>query len=170
MRATTLLYRQHRRIAQLSAVLEFENGMRNPLLLELVEELTAHIALEHNLFYPAAQRALDISVDAHREAHDRAKRALASLASSGSDSAAFVAKIRELRTIVHKHASLDESKIFPAMERALDEDALTELGSEMEAFQGRLLSVCRTRGDRISVRPTKQVTRARDRALTIGGG
>ena len=156
MKATTLLYRQHRRIAQLAAVLEFEKSMRNPLLLELVEEVMAHVALEHNLFYPAAQRALDVSVDAHRKSHEQAKNALLVLASARTDLKAFVANVQDLRRIVQRHTQLDETTLFPRVERVLDDEALEDLGEEMETFQGTLLSVCGPR----AARDPRRVTRA----------
>src|SRR5689334_3757192 len=99
MTATALLLRQHRKIHDLIQKLRSDGYRRMSLLLDVIEELSAHMAVEDNLLYPTAQRALGVSLKNERETSHRAKQTLQHLAMPGMAGDAFVAKVTELGEI-----------------------------------------------------------------------
>lgn len=150
MKATTMLRRQHDRIAQVVGALEHEKHLRDPLFVELVEELTALLAIEESVFYPCVEGIIGVRLSDHRAEHLRAKSALRSLAScvrssptapsSQSDVLAFASSYRELKATVERHIALERSALFPTVENELGDEALESLGKRMHAFQFALSS------------------------------
>ena len=64
MKATTLVEHQHRNLEQLCDAVEGGSaGMRASLLPQLAGDLAAHIAMEEQLFYPAACEPLRAQAD-----------------------------------------------------------------------------------------------------------
>src|SRR4051794_41053055 len=99
MTATALLLRQHRKIHDLIQKLRYDGYRRATLLLSVIEELSAHMAIEDNLLYPTAQRALAVSLKSERETHQQAKATLHCLATAKISGEAFVTKVIELERI-----------------------------------------------------------------------
>lgn len=139
MKATTLLLKQHRKLEGIVDALETQTHLRNPLLLELAEELMAHIAIEKTLFYPCAQRALDASLRQHHAALDRARVALRSLAEPGLGAALFDEKVAVMKAVLREHVTLQEESLIPAMERVSDAYSLSRLGDRMALFHATML-------------------------------
>jgi hypothetical protein len=143
MKATTLLVRQHQRIAMLLDAVERERYVRAPLFEELVEELTAHLGAEDLLRYPAApERVRDLATRTgdDRESFLRALQALTSADATtpdfGRTLAAFVAEFR-------RHVDLEECHLIPAIERAASEQELVEFGARMEQFCAEIVAAWR---------------------------
>ena len=161
MKATTMLRRQHDRIAQVVGALEHEKHLRAPLFVELREELTALIAIEESVFYPYVESVVGVRLSAHRAEHVRAKSALLSLASclrsspspasSQSDVVAFASSFRELKATVERHIALERSALLPAVENELGDEALETLGKRMHDFHFALLNVARNRTSAVAV-------------------
>lgn len=153
MKATTMLRRQHDRIAQVVGALEHERHMRDSLFVELVEELMALIATEERVFYPCVESIAGVHLSEHRAQHVVAKSALLSLAScvrsspsspsSQSDVLAFASCFLELKTAVDRHIALEQSALLPAVESELGDEALEQLGKRMHDFHSALLSISR---------------------------
>ena len=69
MKATALLENQHRKVEALFKKLE--GGRSNPatVLTELANSLVAHMAIEQNIFYPAAKEIDDELINESYEEH-----------------------------------------------------------------------------------------------------
>src|SRR6516165_8864374 len=107
MKATTLLERQHRNLQQLCEAVERGSAsIRESLLPQLAGDLVAHIAVEEEVFYPAACAALheDVWMRSTAARHAQAMHSLEETLDAPLDGAAFAKAIEELRTTVELHA------------------------------------------------------------------
>jgi hemerythrin superfamily protein len=137
MKATTLVEHQHRNLEQLCDAVEGGSaGMRASLLPQLAGDLAAHIAMEEQLFYPAACEALHENAwlcecQARRA---QAQQSLHRALESSPDGEEFGRAIGELRSLVARHAVEEEDRLFPRLEKALDGGAMRALGLSMAAL------------------------------------
>jgi hemerythrin-like domain-containing protein len=101
--------------------------------------LLAHAALEEELFYPAARKALkdeDLMNEAKVE-HDSAKTLIRQLKRMKAGDAEFVATFTVLGEYVNHHIKEEESEIFPkARRRGMN---LSALGKKLMARQIELV-------------------------------
>jgi hypothetical protein len=137
MKATTLLEHQHRNLQELCDTVERGSaGMRASLLPQLAGDLSAQMAVEEQIFYPAACAAL------HEEGWLRAcdsygveaRRSLRKALQAPIDGDEFASAIGELRGLVARHAEEEHDVLFPRLEEVLDPGAMRELGSSMLAL------------------------------------
>lgn len=144
MRATALLVRQHRKIEGLVQALDgdlpFEPGQRRVVLLSLVDELIAHMAVEQRIFYPCAERAVDADLSRNRDTHRRARATLLRLANPHLDDVHFSEEVARLKAILEEHFTLEDNALFVAIEQVADSYALDRLGERMSAFHTAILS------------------------------
>jgi hypothetical protein len=107
--------------------------LRIPLLLRLVGELMAHIAIEGHFFYDDIRAPLAVDLDRNFDLHVRMKSALRQLVHAEADDRAFARALEALRSAIAAHVHEDEGLIFAAEERILP-DALESLGARMARF------------------------------------
>jgi hypothetical protein len=134
MKATTLLERQHRNLQQLCEAVERGSAsIRESLLPQLAGDLVAHMAVEEQLFYPAACAALheDAWMRSSRTRHAQARQSLDRALDAPVDGEEFSRAIGDLRAAVELHAEEEEEVLFPRLEGALDPRAMKELGVSM---------------------------------------
>jgi hemerythrin-like domain-containing protein len=132
MKATDLLIQQHKKAK--SAFKKLENGRGNvALLTELVNELAAHMAIEHELFYPAVVALDEDMVAESFEEHALGELALKRLLASSPGAEDFQAKATAARELIEHHADEEEEELFPKVEKAMDDAQLKELGKAMKA-------------------------------------
>lgn len=105
---------------------------------ELANDLRAHVQLEKEVFYPGILEALgddvpeDVVEDQETEETEGAEM-LEELDGEDLDDEAWMAKFREFKDIVLKHAEeVEEGELFPLVERKMSKGDLEELGREME--------------------------------------
>jgi iron-sulfur cluster repair protein YtfE (RIC family) len=134
---------QHLRIEALLRALRSDGYRRNRLLLELVGELTSHLAVESNLLYPTARRWLGLSLKEESALHRRTRELLAELTEAGLSGDGFAKKVDLLSAAFAAHTAREESVLLPALARGLDAAALDELGDDMEALFAALMARCR---------------------------
>jgi hemerythrin-like domain-containing protein len=138
MKATTLLERQQRDLQQLCEAIQLGSaGMRASLLPQLASDLVAHMAVEEQVFYPAACEALheDTLVCTCRSGNQRARTSLRRALEAPVEGAEFASAIGELRSAVERHVE-EEKVLFSRLERVLDARAMGELGRSMlSAYQ-----------------------------------
>ena len=137
MKATILLVQQHRNLQQLCDVVEQGSpSIRASLLPQLAGDLAAYLAMEEQVFYPAACAALDEYgwMSSSRAWHARARQTIERALDVPLDGEEFARAIGELRSAVELHAEEDEAALFPRLERALDPGALRRLGLSMMAI------------------------------------
>jgi hemerythrin-like domain-containing protein len=137
MKATTLLEHQHRNLQELCDTVERGSaGMRASLLPQLAGDLRAQIAVEEQVFYPAACEALHEetwlrSCHAYRA---EARRSLDRALEAPIEGEEFASAIGELRGLLAQHAHEEKDVLFPRLEKVLDAGAMRRLGMSMMAF------------------------------------
>lgn len=136
MKATALLKEQHRTVEALFAKIE---AGEPETVKDLASALAAHMAIEHEFFYPAAG---DVDVDAVGEAfeeHAIAEIALKRALSTDFEDEAFDARIKVLKELIEHHVEEEETELFPKVEADLEPALLEAMGEKMEARFAQLL-------------------------------
>lgn len=129
MKATSLLKEQHRKVEALFA--KIEKGNPN-VLVELANNLVAHMAIEQEIFYPAV-RSLDRDQVAESfEEHSVAELALKRALETDSDDEQFSARVTVLKELISHHVKEEESELFPNVEKKMSEADLDELAAAMQ--------------------------------------
>ncbi len=132
MNAILFLMQQHRQVKANLKRLQVSPDKRG-LLIEIANSLSAHMAIEQNIFYPAARRADEELVIESFEEHALAELALRRLLATDPKDEAFVARVTVLRTLLERHIEEEEESLFPKVERALGKERLVTLGNEMKS-------------------------------------
>lgn len=140
MKATTLLKRQHREVEGLFAAAKKATAptKRRAVLDEIADKLRGHMMIEEQIFYPAVaaqserKKMLELIPEAYEE-HHVVKLVLGELPSVDPADKRFVAKVTVLSELVEHHVEEEEKEMFPAVEKDLGDDVLTELGQRMQA-------------------------------------
>jgi|HubBroStandDraft_5_1064220.scaffolds.fasta_scaffold55152_2 hemerythrin-like domain-containing protein len=134
MKATTLLERHHRNLQQLCEAVERGSArVRESLLPQLANDLTAHMAVEAQVFYPAIGVALGEETWGVEGCirHAQAAVSLEQALRATVDGAEFEQAIVELRAVLELHAEEEEEGCFPRVESTLDAGASRELARAM---------------------------------------
>lgn len=132
MRATDLLIRQHKKAK--ASFKKLENGRGDAAMLtELANELAAHMAIEHELFYPAVVALDEHMIAESFEEHALGELALKRLLASSLEAEDFQAKVTAVKELIEHHADEEEEELFPKVEKAIDDAQLKELGKTMKA-------------------------------------
>lgn len=132
MLATKLLEKQHREVEHLFEQLEKDSGSAETLVNELANNLAAHMTIEQEFFYPAIKDVDREMVFESFEEHALAEIALKRLLAADSEAEEFKARVIALKELIEHHVKEEEEELFPKVEKALDEDKLKELGSQMK--------------------------------------
>jgi iron-sulfur cluster repair protein YtfE (RIC family) len=132
MKATTLLERQHRKVEAIFRKLEGKKTAPGPLLLELANDLAAHMTIEQEIFYPAIQGVDPDLVAENYEEHALAEIALKRLLGTSPGSEDFRARVVTLRELLEHHVHEEETDLFPRVEKKLDGRLLDDLGKQMK--------------------------------------
>jgi hemerythrin-like domain-containing protein len=133
MKATALLKKQHRAVERLLDKLEDGSTEWASDLNELANNLAAHMAIEQNLFYPAARDVDDTLVRESYEEHAIAELALKRLLATAGDDATFSSRVTALKELIAHHVEEEEETLFPEVEEKMEAGALTALADEMSA-------------------------------------
>jgi len=135
MKATALLKKQHKDVAELFEQLEKEKdaARKRSLFEELAGSLAAHDAIEREIFYPACEEKMGVT-DLLGESlveHGVVEFGLY-LADEALGDDDFVFKVTVLKETVEHHVKEEEKELFPKVEKALGLKLLDELGVEMQ--------------------------------------
>jgi hemerythrin-like domain-containing protein len=133
MKATTLLAQQHRKVRTLFKKLSSGRSEAAPLLTELANDLIAHMAIEHEIFYPAVEAIAHDLVAESFEEHALGEIALKRLLSTDPDDEMFAARVTAAKELIEHHVKEEEEELFPKVEKKLGEERLEELGKQMKA-------------------------------------
>jgi hemerythrin superfamily protein len=143
MNALELLAEQHEEVEDLFEMIEKADGQKKAdLFVEIADKLAAHATMEERLFYPAvkARQTEELLVESSEE-HLAIKRVLADLLELDPDDEHFDAKLKVMQEEIRHHArEEEEDKLFPLVEKLMDDDELERLGAEMEGLFEQLLS------------------------------
>lgn len=135
MKATELLKAQHEEVKALFKKIENsdDDGTKRELFEELAAKVTAHDAIEREIFYPACEEAMGMN-DLLGEAlveHGVVEFALY-LADEAQGQEDFEFKCTVLKEMLEHHIEDEEKEFFPKAERALGKAKLEELTESME--------------------------------------
>ena len=138
MDAITLLKNDHKTVEQLFKRYEQAGDQafveKRRLVDRMIEELSAHAAVEEQLFYPAARVTVpdteDIALESIEE-HHIVKWELSELEDMDPSDERFDAKVTVLMENVRHHVEEEENDFFPKVRDELGRNALNDLGDAM---------------------------------------
>jgi hypothetical protein len=130
MKATDLLERQHRNVEALFAKIE---AGEPEALKDLASALAAHMAIEHEFFYPASREVDEDAVLEAFEEHSIAETALKRALATDPEDESFDARVKVLKELIQHHVEEEEDELFPEVEKQLGKEELETLGAQMEA-------------------------------------
>jgi len=146
--AIAMLKADHRKVEKLFKRFESSKDARSKRSLaeEICKELTVHMRIEEDIFYPACEGKVeeDLLKESHVE-HDGAKVLMAEIEAGSPDDDFYDAKVKVLSEMIEHHVEEEEKRLkglFSQARRAgLDMDRLAE---DMRAEKERLLAEFRT--------------------------
>jgi hemerythrin-like domain-containing protein len=130
MKATDLLQQQHRTVEALFAKIE---AGESEALKDLASALAAHMAIEHEFFYPEAQEVDEDAILEAFEEHAIAETALKRALATDPEDESFDARITVLKELISHHVEEEEGELFPQVEAEMESEDLEALGRQMEA-------------------------------------
>jgi hemerythrin superfamily protein len=102
---------------------EGQTFKRKMLLMKLTHALDKHAHQEEMVVYPALREANEaVSADQLEGEHGYIKTFIYELNEMGADAPNWLEKVREFRTLVSRHAHMEEEEVFPRFKRALSEE------------------------------------------------
>jgi hemerythrin superfamily protein len=131
-RATDLLVHQHRRLEALFDHIESSKKHLEAPLRELADDLSAHIAIEERLFYPAVRKLKPDLILEGLEEHAMGRFALERLLGTKASDASLQARFKALKELMTNHHHEEEHELFTVVRRAMPSPALEKLGAAMK--------------------------------------
>lgn len=131
---------------------------RERLVNEIERELKTHAQIEEELFYPTFKALAkdtdneDLFYEATEE-HHVVDMVLPALKSANPKSPEFKAKAKVLKDLVEHHAQEEETEMFTAARKLMDDAQLRELGEAMQARKEAILAMWKSP----VMRPVKKV-------------
>lgn len=136
--AVDLLMREHRLVEQLflqldAAVAAGDEADQRELADRLIEELTAHAAIEEEVLYPAARQVPEAAamVDESVAEHAELKGLLARLDGKDPGDDDFVEGFGRARDLFTSHVGEEEGDLFPKLRDFFDEHKLVTLRNNL---------------------------------------
>jgi len=137
--AIALLKEDHRTVKDLFRQFE-RTGARGhktkrKLVDKMISELSAHAAIEEDIFYPQARAAAENTEDTVLESveeHHIVEWTLSELQDMDERDERFDAKVTVLIELVREHIKEEEGDLFPQVRKAMSRAELQELGDRME--------------------------------------
>lgn len=133
MKATALLEQQHRKVKSIFKKLASGRSDAAPLLEELANDLVAHMAIEHEIFYPAVFSLDEDLIAEAFEEHALGELALKRLLQTDPDDETFAARVTAAKELIEHHIEEEEEELFPRVEKKLGDERLEQLGKQMKA-------------------------------------
>jgi hemerythrin superfamily protein len=131
-RATDLLVHQHRRLEKLFERLESSKKDFEATLRELADDLSAHIAIEEKLFYPAVRKLKPDLILEGLEEHAMGRFALQRLLGTAASDASLQARLKALKELMTNHHHEEEHDLFTRVRRTMANKELEKLGAAMK--------------------------------------
>jgi hemerythrin superfamily protein len=151
MNVIELLKKDHDTVAELfksfEAAKEAESEPdKEQIVGRICEALTAHAAVEEELFYPAVARQAgedekaEDSVREANEEHALVKNLVAELEEMSASDEQYEAKVKVLKDVVEHHVEEEEGQLMPKAKKLLSSEQLEELGARVESRKAELES------------------------------
>lgn len=138
-----IIKRDHRKVEALFKEYEdlgdraFET--KRQVVEKITHELRLHAEMEEKIFYPKAMEAFvkedDKMVEEAFVEHDVAKRLLEELSVTHPEDPQFDARVKVLNENIAHHVKEEEEELLPKAEKVMSEEALNQIGTEMQAFK-----------------------------------
>jgi hemerythrin superfamily protein len=148
-----LLRRDHANVRALLDEIEGaeDDGQRQALFSQLVDEVEAHSQAEDDVFYTSIENTGDLAdkIDDARQEHDQVESMLEELDGMTADGDDWLEKVREIRMLIEHHVAEEEQQLFPLARRAIDRDEALRLGREF--LHARLLVTEEVSSERLVV-------------------
>jgi hemerythrin superfamily protein len=146
MDALMLLTADHNRVrglfAKFRAAHESEDAAEMAeVATKILTELDVHAEIEEQIFYPAISEASEEireTVSEGVEEHHVVKTLAAEIEQLPPGDEQWTAKLTVLIENVEHHAEEEESEMFPSVRKAMNTEALVELGEQLEALKAQL--------------------------------
>ena len=140
MDATELLKKDHQEVTKLFQ--RFHSGpagrARRSLIDRICQELTVHMQIEEEIFYPAVRNTGDAElsprVDESLREHQRIKehvQALRARSSGEEKDGRLESVVATLQQDVEQHLTEEEGEMFPRVEEVMDERRLSEIARRL---------------------------------------
>jgi hemerythrin superfamily protein len=130
------LKKQHRKVEGMFATLEKGKGDLSAVLGQLANDLAAHMAIEQTIFYPAVREIDPDMIGESYQEHAVAELALKRLLETTTDDPTFAPKVTALKELILHHVEEEEDELFPAIEKKMEDEQLSDLGARMSrAFE-----------------------------------
>lgn len=137
-----LIEADHRNVEQLFAEFENTKGSRKPLEIfnQIYKELTLHARAEELVFYPAMQEYNETKpyIEEAEKEHNSAKILLERMKAFNPADSEFQTKMKHLKETILHHVREEESEIFDAVRKCIQDQKLQELGQEFQDAKARL--------------------------------
>ena len=105
---------------------------RSHLLMKLKYALTKHAHQEESVIYPALREANSAhDADALNAEHGYVKTYLYELETMPIDSAEWLARVRDFRSMIKEHMRMEEDEVFPKFRNSLSEEQNSKLTAMM---------------------------------------
>jgi hemerythrin superfamily protein len=119
MDVTKILEADHRKVEALfTAIEEAEGAERQPLVDELVTNLTAHMKLEEQVLYPVMAPATgEEAVEEANVEHQLGRKVLEDVVALAPDDPGFGAALAALEGGISHHVEEEESEVFPTLRK-----------------------------------------------------
>jgi hemerythrin superfamily protein len=132
--ATALLVHQHRSVERLFERVETPHKGFESSLRELADELTAHISIEEQLFYPAVRKANPDVILEGLEEHAMGRFALKRLLGTRASDKSLKTRLKALKELMTNHHREEERELFPEVRKRMSDATLEKLGNKMQAL------------------------------------
>ena len=116
---------------------------RTELLQRIKTELTAHEAIEEEIFYPALKehpKARELVLEAYEE-HHVVDKVMAELEQTSVDDEVWGAKFKVMKENIEHHIEEEEGEMFPQARQVFDTEELQALGARMASRKEQALQV-----------------------------
>jgi len=134
-----VLQSQHEQVRELlTSIGSASAGGRAQPFKELISMLKAHETAEESVVYPAIRRVGGESIADKRIAEQKeAETVIAGLEKADPTSSEFAEMFNKFRAAVEKHATAEESEVFPLLSQKFDEDTRRTMGSQLQQEEQR---------------------------------
>lgn len=139
MNAINFLINEHNKVRKILTDLSHSAhhaAAKNEIFDNLCHELLRHEAMEHKVWYPHFRNniKLDKTVKHLLTEEKHAEKAIAEFNKIRTQNE-WEKKFTEFKKAIEKHANEEEDKLFPNVEKILDEELLERIGEEMQEFK-----------------------------------
>jgi hemerythrin HHE cation binding domain-containing protein len=151
MKVTHSLHRKHRNIEQSLALLRDLLEISSSDFCALASDLTAHLAADEDVLYPAVEEASAQIFSSQRAQHARVRAAAEGAASCLGDSRLLRARLVELAAAFAAHARLEEGALHACLESRMSLASLEVLEAKLQTFRGGAASRARAASATVAV-------------------